>query len=1191
MYWRGMVISLLVFGMALMGWTKVVAAGGGTDASLNRDWPDVDELPQVTSLPDPLAMFDGTPVASLDQWRNERRPELISLFGHYMYGHLPPAPPEVQSELVVRDVSALDGKATLEVHRLRFEGKPPLPLHMLLLIPNDAAGPVPVFFGMNFGGIHTITDHPDVPITTAWVRSNQPGVVDNRATEDGRGGHASRWPVHMPIEQGYAVATIYCGDISPDRDNAFDEGVHVHTLQEGQQRPGPHEWFTIAAWSWGLHRVVDYLYEDDRIDNDGLIVIGHSRLGKTALLAGALDERIAIVIPSQAGCGGTSPSRFNVGESVGQINSSFPHWFNDTFKLFSSDVERLPFDQHCLMALVAPRLLLLTNATEDTWADPRGQFNMLVAAAPVYELHGIDQPLATTQFPDENVLIDSNLGYFIRPGRHSMTAAEWEAWLTFCDQYLVPEAVPEEIVLAEDGAWGYAGRHALAGNGKLFFSYLDNAGYTWVGAYESETGEIDRNRIWQGDADLHSSNPLVIRSDGRVQVFLDKGAYVDRRIRWKVSEEPWSVAAFGELQESELEGDDIQGRQFYPMVHQSSGAMYLINNARDGDGVRKTVMWRSDDGGDTWGAHNELWALGQGLSGNRCYTRSYLQGDSIHMVTVRVGWGEALDGHAIGMVEGVYYIRFDVTEGSFYRADGTRSFGLDDLPMNSTSAFDVIWHWSDDGNQRQRAVWSDIVASKDGRPYVAFAIQDAVPRGVSILHEGYWAKPNEEGDWQYSHVATLARGWDNTPERKNYSIAIDPEDPYTVYVAKSTVATEDLSQVHRMRRADDGGNWKSEAFFSSSGRNTTVVVPRKLDETNVPSKVLWMNGRHEGWRSYDARIITHIATTIPAEPATISYPENSMTGIFTVSWFGAAAATSYELARSDDDGMTWETIYSGSSISHDEFVDDGVYLYRVRAVNAKGNSAWRTGDYTCTVEMAPPPAPASIDYPASSTTGRYVIEWTSSEAATEYELQSSSDGGNNWTEIFAGDFLSFDDMVDDGEHRYRVRGVNVEGPGEWRTGTHDCVVTMTSMEQWRRDHFDDPWDEDTANPMADPNNDRITNLVKYALRGDPHADDGALILPRLQRDSLSGDLFFNFRVRAVGGVIDEEAGVYTVEEVSYYVELANEPGAETWSQKNLTEDTAELIENADGPSLRVHIKNEFTGSSRGFARLIILHSH
>lgn len=414
----------------------------------------------------------------------------------------------------------------------------------------------------------------------------------------------------------------------------------------------------------------------------------------------------------------------------------------------------------------------------------------------------------------------------------------------------------QPIVLAEDGGWGYAGRHAVVGQGKLFFSYLDQAGHTWVGSYDFETGQVVRNRIWEGDADLHSSNPLFIRPDGRVQVFVDTGGYVDRQIRWKVSVEPWSVAEFGELQESELEGDVIQGRQFYPLVHEASGAVYLIINALRDDQTRKTVMWKSPDGGDTWREYHNLWALGKGLAGNRCYTRAYLAGDDIHFVTLRVGWGEPLDDHEIGRVEGVYYTRFDVEDETFHRADGSRGFGMDELPVYETEPFDEIWHWQSDGDGKQRAVWSDIVADDRGRPYVAFAVQDAVEPGTSALHDGHWATPDANGQWRHHRVATLARGWDNTPERKNYAIAIDPADPHVVFVARSTSEAEDLSQVQRMVTEDGGATWRSSRTISGEGRLTTVVVPRVLDETDRVVDVLWLQGRMEGWRDYETRVLT-----------------------------------------------------------------------------------------------------------------------------------------------------------------------------------------------------------------------------------------------------------------------------------------------------------------------------------------------
>ncbi len=239
------------------------------------------------------------------------------------------------------------------------------------------------------------------------------------------------------------------------------------------------------------------------------------------------------------------------------------------------------------------------------------------------------------------------------------------------------------------------------------------------------------------------------------------------------------------------------------------------------------------------------------------------------------------------------------------------------------------------------------------------------------------------------------------------------------------------------------------------------------------------------------------------------------------------------------------------------------------------------------IAMGIPAVPETITYPENSSTGRYTISWTSSANADEYQLQTSHDGGNAWIDMFIGNDLVFAATVDDGEHRYRVRGINDEGPGDWRTGGHDCLVAMTSVEKWRRQYFDDPWDEDTAGPMADPNGDNIVNLVKFALRGDPHHDDSAVISPRMQRDPSTGGLYFTFRVRTIEGTINEETGFYTVEGLFYQVLTSNVPGAE-WTHKDLTDANTELVENADGPYLRVHIGNELATGTKGFARLIVV---
>jgi hypothetical protein len=142
-----------------------------------------------------------------------------------------------------------------------------------------------------------------------------------------------------------------------------------------------------------------------------------------------------MAIPLQAGCGGTAPSRGKIGESVKAINDRFPHWFDDHFKQFNDATARLPFDQHCLVALMAPRPVLFSNAEEDTWANPAGQFDMLEAADPVYRLLGAEG-LAATSMPPSRKLVNSRLGYFIRPGKHSMTTEDWGAFLDFADRQM-----------------------------------------------------------------------------------------------------------------------------------------------------------------------------------------------------------------------------------------------------------------------------------------------------------------------------------------------------------------------------------------------------------------------------------------------------------------------------------------------------------------------------------------------------------------------------------------------------------------------------------------------------------------------------------------------------------------------------------------------------------------------------------
>jgi hypothetical protein len=399
------------------------------------DLPPVSKLPSRPELPDPLVMLNGERVTSKEQWLTRRRPELKELFQHYQYGYLPPAV-KVETRVEREDRKAFAGKATLKEVTVSFGPSGTPPIHLLLVVPNERKGPAPVFVGMNFCGNHAVVKDPAVRLPTTWTYPNRKGVKNNRATEEGRGTEVDTWALDQSLERGYAVATFYNGDVDPDRADVR-EGIQPHLAKLNLTKPGPHDWGTIAAWAWGIHRAVDYLVTDKDLDAKRIIVVGHSRLGKTALLAAAFDERIALAIPHQAGCGGTAPSRTTnpKAETVKRINTSFPHWFNGTFKEFNDQVDRLPFDQHCLAALVAPRPLLYTNAVEDQWANPEGQFQMLQAADPVYRLLGVGG-LEAKQMPEVGKLVDSRLGYWIRPGKHAMTRADWKVFLDFADKHL-----------------------------------------------------------------------------------------------------------------------------------------------------------------------------------------------------------------------------------------------------------------------------------------------------------------------------------------------------------------------------------------------------------------------------------------------------------------------------------------------------------------------------------------------------------------------------------------------------------------------------------------------------------------------------------------------------------------------------------------------------------------------------------
>ncbi len=411
----------------------VLLGGCATEPQKPFAFPEASLLPPQPSFPDPLVMSDGQRVTSKAKWLNERRPELQTLFQHYMYGQLPPRPPLVRARVLNQYQDFLGGKATLKLVSLETgTGNAPR-IDLMLVVPNERRGPAPVFLAMNFCGNHALTDDPRVPLARGWLYSSCKGCTNNAATDAARGGQMADWPLSRIVERGYALASFCSSDVDSDRKDVSD-GIYAWLASTDPARNNnPTNRGSIAAWAWGFHRCVDYLVTDPRVDADHIAAVGHSRNGKTALLAAAFDERIALAIPHQAGCGGTAPSRGTIGESVQRINTVFPHWFNAQFKEFNDAPERLPFDQNCLVALCAPRPVLFSNAQEDQWANPSGQFEVLQAAAPVYRFLGVEG-LTAKEMPPLRQLVGGRLGYYIREGKHSMTADDWEIFMNFADR-------------------------------------------------------------------------------------------------------------------------------------------------------------------------------------------------------------------------------------------------------------------------------------------------------------------------------------------------------------------------------------------------------------------------------------------------------------------------------------------------------------------------------------------------------------------------------------------------------------------------------------------------------------------------------------------------------------------------------------------------------------------------------------
>jgi len=370
--------------------------------------PDAPDMPAY-SLPDVLTAIDGRKTATAQDWITSRRPEILELFRKHVYGRVPATEYQKSLRLVRHDPDAMDGAATLKQIDITITaaGKS-LTIHLALFVPNKPAKPVPTFL---------------------LICNRGPENIDpTRKTK------SEFWPAEEVIARGYGIAAFHNADVDPDKNDGFKDGIHALLDQGGR---APDAWGTIAAWAWGASRCMDYFETDPDVARDKVAVIGHSRGGKTALWAGAEDERFALVCSNDSGCGGAALSRRQnkEKETVAKINKGFPHWFNETFKTYGGREEALPVDQHMLIALIAPRAVCVGSAEQDLWADPRGEFLSVVHAGPVYRLFG-KQGLGPS--PEMPAIGESLHGdgahYHIREGKHNLTVFDWKCYLDFADR-------------------------------------------------------------------------------------------------------------------------------------------------------------------------------------------------------------------------------------------------------------------------------------------------------------------------------------------------------------------------------------------------------------------------------------------------------------------------------------------------------------------------------------------------------------------------------------------------------------------------------------------------------------------------------------------------------------------------------------------------------------------------------------
>ena len=392
------------------------------------------------TLPNVLADAQGAAATTPRQWRESSRPHQLSLLEKNVYGRrLPAVPVAPVGAIEVADVTLAGSTPAIRVQarlRLGEAADAPTTDSLVYLPPAARQRPVSVFLHLNFKGNQAECADPSIRLCEAWLPNDEPnGIVGNRATDASRGKHARGWPVESLLARGYGLATACYGDTFPDRHDgraasALRSLGHPVSGDLAADEPG-----AIAVWAWQLSRILDWLVTLPEVDATKVIVVGHSRNGKAALWAGACDERFAMVVSNESGCGGAALERRTYGETIADITQRFPHWFCPAFSAYAGRAHELPVDAHGLLAMTAPRSLYVASAVEDRWADPRGEFLACVAAEPAWKLFGLTG-LGTAEYPPVDTPIGHSIGYHLRSGGHDLLEYDWQRFADFADRVL-----------------------------------------------------------------------------------------------------------------------------------------------------------------------------------------------------------------------------------------------------------------------------------------------------------------------------------------------------------------------------------------------------------------------------------------------------------------------------------------------------------------------------------------------------------------------------------------------------------------------------------------------------------------------------------------------------------------------------------------------------------------------------------